>query len=141
MTPAKELVAEKENVCIPQEIELMEEIAARMVYYGDMPGATYSLVGFNMPDPMALRKMLADAQVTFTPLSFPQESVAETISGQVMSGVRSLENAIQQLHPAWNETQVQEEMKLIEARKQAEGDTSAEANIAALRARLAGGQS
>lgn len=141
MTPAKELVAEKENVCIPQEIDLMEEIAARMVYYGDMPGATYSLDGFNMPDPMALRKMLADAQVTFTPLSFPQESIAETISGQVISGVRSLENAIQQLHPSWNKTQVEEEMKLIEARKQSEGDTSAEANIAALRARLAGRQS
>ena len=139
MTPAKELVAEKENVCIPQELELMEEIAARMIYYGDLKGKTYNLEGFDMPDPMALRMAMAESSVSFTPLSFPQEVVAETLTGQVVSHIRSREDAIQELHPSWNETQVAEEIKRIDADSQASGDQSAEANIAALRARLSGG--
>jgi hypothetical protein len=140
MTPAKELVAEKENVCIPQEMELMEEMAARMIYYGDLRGKTYRYEGFDMPDPMALRMAMAKSSVSFTPLSFPQEVVAETLTGQVVSHIRSREDAIQELHPSWNETQVAEEIKLIDADTQASGDQSAEANIAALRARLAGQQ-
>lgn len=138
MTPAKELVAEKENVCIPQEIELMEELAARMIYYGDLSGKTYRFENFDMPDPMALRTLLKDASVSFAPLTFPQEVVPETITGQVAGGVRSREDAIQHLHPTWNETQVQEEIKRIDADAQQTGDQSAEANIAAMRARLAG---
>lgn len=138
MTPAKELVAEKENVCIPQELELMEELAARMIYYKDMTGKTYYYESFDMPDPIALRTLLKDASVSFAPLTFPQEIIPETITGQVTGGLRSREDAIQHLHPTWNETQIQEEIKKIDAETQQTGDTSAEANIAAMRARLAG---
>jgi hypothetical protein len=138
MTPAKELVAEKENAAVPQEYLLMEELVARMVYYGDLTGKTYSLEGHNMPDAIDIRKRLEKMEITFTPLSFPQEVIPETISGQVAAKIRSQKDAIQHLHPTWSEDKVDEEVKQIAGESGTDGDTSAESNIAALRARITG---
>lgn len=110
MTPAKELVAEKENAAIPQEMELLTELVGRMGYYGDIKGLG---VG-QTPDLIKIRKLLAKATIEFAPLSFPQPLVDETLTGQVAAGVRSREDAIQTLHPSWDDNQIKAEIRLID---------------------------
>ena len=113
MTPAKELIAEKENSFVPQEEELMRELYAKMVYYEDVVGETYELFGFNMPDAFSVNDALAAVSIEFTPMTFPQEVIAESLSGQVNAGIRSRKNAVERLHPSWDENQVDTEIQTI----------------------------
>lgn len=108
MTPAKELISEKENCAIPQELELMEELLAKMIYYGDVSGKLNPT-----PDPREINKIMDNASIDFTPISFPQEVIAETLTGEVMGKIRSQRDAIKHLHPTWDDNMVDEEIKRI----------------------------
>ncbi|MCK4521621.1 MAG: hypothetical protein KAU20_03530 [Nanoarchaeota archaeon] len=114
MTPAIELVAEKENTAIPQELILMEEILAKKAYYGDIKGKyTMRVEGYDMPDPLKINKIMEDAVVEFAPIELPREIQKETLSSQVKSGLKSQEQAVKELHPSWNEVAVEEEIEAI----------------------------
>jgi hypothetical protein len=136
MTPAKELIAEKENAAIPQEELLMEEIVARMAYYGDLPGGTYRYDQYDMPDMVAIRKMMVESSISFTPLVFPQGVMEETLTGQVAGGLRSRRDAIRYLHPAWPDPRIDEELEAIDEERKAQEDEVEAKNLAALKERV-----
>ena len=115
MTPAKELIAEKENTCIPQELILMQEILAKMIYYGDVAGRTYRFQGIDMPDPMFINNLMKGATIVFSPIALPQENTAETRSTQVAGKIKSREQAVREIHPSWSQTEVDAELALIDA--------------------------
>lgn len=136
MTPAKELIAEKENVCIPQELNLMEEVVAKMIYHRDIPGETYAFGDIQMPDPVALREIMATATVSFSPMAIPQESIAETRTGEVAGGIKSREQAIREEHPGWDQTKIDEEIERIDAEGKQEVDALATETINGLKQKL-----
>lgn len=132
MTPAIELVAEKEKTIIPQELILMEEIFAKKIYYGDMPGRTYPFEGFQMPDVLKINELMKGASVEFAPVDLPRQTVPETISGLVTTKLSSQEQAIRELHPAWTQDMIDEEIKRIEEETGGGADDLAEQNRQAL---------
>lgn len=140
MTPAIELVAEKEKTIIPQELYLMEEIFAKKIYYGDMPGKTYPFEGLKMPDPLAINAIMEGATVEFAPIEMPRQTVPESISGLVTAKLQSRKKSIKELHPAWTDEMIDEEIKEIESETSAGPDALAEQNRAELLAQMNNGQ-
>lgn len=136
MIPMTELMDEKESVCIPQELELMAEIIAKKAYYGDITGYTTPIDGFTMPDIIKINKLLENAKVEFSPITYPEVVNAETLTAQVQGGIRSRENAIKTLHEDWTDQQIEDELKIIDADKTIETDAMAENTISALREKL-----
>lgn len=136
MIPLSELMDEKETVCIPQELELMREIVAKMAYYGDISGYTTMYEGFSMPDPIKINKLLENAKIEFSPIAYPEVVNAETLTAQVKGGIRSREDAIKTIHEDWNDQQIEDEIARIDADSTQQTDAMATESINTLRAKL-----
>ncbi len=136
MIPLKELIDEKETVCVPQELELMREILAKQAYYGDITGYMVNYNGYSMPNVKRINLLTQDARIEFAPIAFPDVVVGETLSGQVASGIRSQENAIQTLHEEWGSKQVQDEVNQIASESTVETDALAETVIGNLKTKM-----
>jgi hypothetical protein len=131
MTPAKELITEKEFCAKEYEKEICKELVASMLYYGDLPG------GFSAEK---VYKLTESFTVEFEPLNmFEEEEVTiadESLTSQVSGNIRSQRDAVRVLHPDWSKDEIDLEVTQINAEKAESTDALEEEKLRQIRERL-----